>query len=243
MPMNRAVNIKRFRSALSNGMTPMNSGASKRRFSHRRSAIADWQFLQPLTKLSVGRAGRLRYEQSPGRSAALERNGCCRPAGSLLTTAVLLFGLLGTGCHTTPNPPAAEAVTAAVQIRGNTPGQITQMVTEVFQEHGYTQGSKRAGALVFEKPGSKLSNLAYGSWLGETPVWVRVKLSIIPSGEQQYTLRCQAYRVQDKGSSTEEELKIGKMGNGPYQKLLEEVASRFKPTDVAWPAVPPSADH
>lgn len=171
------------------------------------------------------------------REAELKRH--CRWAARSSLIAASVFGLLGAGCHTTDNPAAAEATasaTAAVQIRGNTPGQITQMATEVFQEHGFTRGSKREGALVFEKPGGKMSNLAYGNWMGDTPIWLRVKLSVIPSGEQQYTLQCKAYHVRDKGSATEEELKIGKMGNGPYQKLLDEVASRFKR-----PSEPPTA--
>ncbi len=155
----------------------------------------------------------------------------------------LILGVLGAGCHTTKNPSAAEAtasVTAAVQIRGNTPGQLTQAATEVFQQHGYIRGSKRVGPLVFEKPGSKFSNLAYGNWMGESPIWIRVKLSIVPSGEQQYTLQCQAFHVRDKGGATEEELKIGKMGNGPYQKLLDEIASRFKGARVSQPSTSPS---
>ncbi len=144
---------------------------------------------------------------------------------------LVVMAWLGAGCHTTNNPVAAEAVAdaiAAVQIKGNTPGQIRDVAGEVFEEHGWTRGSRRAGELVFEKPGSKFSNFAYGNWMGDTPMWVRAKLFILPSGEQQYTLQCKAYRVRDKGSATEEELKVGRMSNGPYQKLLDEIASRFK---------------
>ncbi len=138
-----------------------------------------------------------------------------------------------TACHTTNNPTATEAAAeaiAAVQIRGNTPGQITQVATEVFQAHGYARGSKRVGGLVFEKPAGKMSNLAYGSWVGDTPVWTRVKLSMVSTGEAEYTLACRAFHVRDKGSSMEEEIKIGRMGSGPYQKLLDEVAARFRGT-------------
>ncbi len=139
--------------------------------------------------------------------------------------------LIAAACHTTNNPATAEGSaegTAAVQLRGNTPGQITEVATEVFQAHGYVRGGRRSAGLVFEKRGGKFTNLAYGSWGGDTPVWTRVKLAIIATGEGEYTLQCKAYHVLDRGSSTEEELKIGRMGSGPYHKLLDEIAARFR---------------
>ncbi len=144
---------------------------------------------------------------------------------------------LAAGCHTTDNPNAAEAAekgTASVQIKGNTPGQIAAAAAEVFQSHGYLRTGKRTGNnLIFEKPGSKLSNLAYGNWIGDVPIWTRVKVSIIPTGEARYTLLCIAYNVRDRGGATEEEMKISKMSSGRYQKLLNEVAAKFRPASPA----------
>ncbi len=163
------------------------------------------------------------------RQLRMNRSSGWRGAWLFVLTALVSFLL--TGCHTTNNPAAAEAsadATAAVQIRGNTPGQISQVATEVFENHGYTRPSKQSGALVFEKPGSKLSNLAYGNWMGDSPIWIRVKLSIVPTGEQQYSLLCTAYHIRDRGSSTEEQMKVNRVSSGPYQKILDEIAKRFR---------------
>lgn len=156
-----------------------------------------------------------------------------------LGVALAQVGLLAAGCHTTEKSAAAQAAgegIAAVQIRGNTPGQITEAAAQVFEEHGYTRGSRRSSTLIFEKKGSKLSNLAYGNWTGGIPIWTRVKLAIISTGEAEYTLQCNAFHVRDKGGATEEELRIGKLNSGPYKKLLEEIAARFKGPNSAKPA-------
>ncbi|HEY5910930.1 MAG TPA: hypothetical protein VJA21_10045 [Verrucomicrobiae bacterium] len=158
--------------------------------------------------------------------------------------AAIWFGLVTTSCHT-PNTPArteaAASGTGAVQIRGVTPGQISQAAAEIFQKHGYTPGGKRTGPLVFEKEASKWSNLAYGNWTGGIPIWIRVRLAILPAGEAEHTLQCRAFRVRDKGGATEEELKISKLDSGPYRKLLEEIASRFQPPSGGPSATPPQA--
>ncbi len=156
-----------------------------------------------------------------------------------LAAAATLLGTILSGCHTTNNPEVAEAAadaTASVQIRGNTPGQIAEVATEVFEKHGYIRAGKRSYPLVFEKRGSKLSNLAYGSWTSDTPIWVRVKVSVLPAGEQTYLLQAIAYYVRDRGSSTEEELKVNRVSSWPYQKVLDEIAKRFRaPKTTAQP--------
>jgi len=103
------------------------------------------------------------------------------------------------------------------------------MTATVFQEHGFKATEPGFDHLVFEKKGSTMNEIAYGGWMGETPVWVRVKLSVVPVAEGTCRLQCDAYLVQDKGSPIEEEKRIGSMHRGQYRKLLEEVARRLNP--------------
>lgn len=110
---------------------------------------------------------------------------------------------------------------------GNTPGQIGEAVVEVFNGRGYTTVQAGLLDLVFEKKGSRMNNFAYGSWMGEEPIWVRVKLRIVAAGEQVYRLDCRACLVKDKGSAAEEEIKINRLHRGPYEKLMDEVAARL----------------
>jgi hypothetical protein len=140
-------------------------------------------------------------------------------------TAISLTCLASAGCRTTGKSGAPTL--ASIYLQGNTPGQIAMTTADVFQQHGYNVMRKGFDRLVCEKPAGKWSNFAYGSWIGDSPVWIRVKISIVPAGEAAYRVECIAARVRDKGSSTEEELRIGKAGHGAYQKLLDEVAARF----------------
>ena len=117
---------------------------------------------------------------------------------------------------------------ASVVISGNTPGQIRDAAVEVFARDGYIATQKDdPGNLVFEKEGSKMSNFAYGNWMGDTPIWMRVKAAIVPAGEMRSRLQCHAFLVRDRGSAAEEELPVSRLHRGQYQKLLEEVAQRF----------------
>lgn len=140
-------------------------------------------------------------------------------------------GLFFAGCASEGKPSSSRF--AFVKIQGNTPGQICDVATQVFHAHGYEGTRSDLSHLVFEKKATGMSNLTYGNW-GDGPLTLRVKADILPDGEQTYLLECQAYMVRDKGGSLEEEIKMGKMKNGPFQTLLDEVANRLR-----GPAAPP----
>lgn len=146
---------------------------------------------------------------------------------SRLGTLFVLAGCLvsGSGCRSTHVP--ASATFASVVISGNTPGQIRDAAVEVFSHHGYTVAQADPGNLVFEKEGSKMNNVAYGNWLGDTPVWLRVKAAIVPMEAMSCRLQCHAYMVRDRGGATEEEITLSRFHNGQYQKLLDQVAEKF----------------
>jgi hypothetical protein len=145
--------------------------------------------------------------------------------GYLLAHFLLALGLLSTACQSTDKP--ASASFASVVITGNTPGQIGDTASDVFREDGYKVAQRDPNHLVFEKEGTRMDNFAYGSWMGDTPVWIRVKGSVVPAGEMTFRLQCTAYMVRDIWSSTEEEVALGGLHRGPYQKLLDEVARRL----------------
>jgi hypothetical protein len=129
------------------------------------------------------------------------------------------------GCHSTDSSSPARF--ASVVISGNTPGQIRDAAMEVFGDNGYRAASTDPSAMVFEKEGSSMNNFAYGSWLGDSRVWIRVKAGIIMTGERRNLLECTAFLVRDIGSAAEEELPVRGMHRGQYQKLLDQVASRL----------------
>ena len=145
--------------------------------------------------------------------------------GLVLHLSCIVCLLVSAGCASTGKSTAPNF--ASVLISGNTPGQIRVAASDVFRENGYRVAQADAGGLVFEKKASRMDNFAYGSWLGDIPVWIRVKGSVVPAGEMSFRLQCAAYMVHDMGSATEEEAALSRLHRGPYQKLLDEVAKRF----------------
>ena len=84
-------------------------------------------------------------------------------------------------------------------------------------------------ALICEKQGSSMDNVAYGNWTGGEPVYVRVKVEAVLLSQGTCRLQCLAYKVRDKGSfAFEEEVKVAGMGSHAYQKMLNEVAAKLK---------------
>lgn len=135
------------------------------------------------------------------------------------------FLLAPTGCQTADKTSPASF--ASVVITGNTPGQIGEAAVDVFAHRGYSVMKTDPANLVFEKKAGGMSDLAYGDWIGDA-VWVRVKASVVPLGDMKWRLQCRAYLLRDRGSALEEEISVSKLHRGQYQKLLDEVAARFR---------------
>jgi hypothetical protein len=160
----------------------------------------------------------------PG-TACLNRLQRRPPAFSLLL-ALCLSGFWGGGCKSTDKPESARF--ASVEIQGSTAAQIRDAIMAVFQAHEYLLARPGMTKLVFERKGSNWNNLAYGNWIDETGVWVRVKVSVVPLGETACRVECHAFLLRGRGESTEEEIRVKNYRSGPYQKLMDEVAARLK---------------
>jgi len=97
---------------------------------------------------------------------------------------------------------------------------------------GYHALRKPDGSMQFEKESSRNSQLAYSSLAGThggEQVNVRVRAEVVDLGAGSHRLQCKAWMVRDAGDSFfEEEVALTNFRRGPYQKLLEEVASRLK---------------
>ena len=142
---------------------------------------------------------------------------------AILVLLICFLGLLG--CQSTDRP--ASASFASTTITGNTPGQIRDAAVVVFQQDGYRATRVDPNSLLFEKEGTKMNEIAYGSWLGDVPVWVRVKASVVSLGEMTFRLQCSAFMVRDRGTATEEEITLSNLHKGSYQKLLDKVAQQL----------------
>jgi hypothetical protein len=140
-----------------------------------------------------------------------------------------LLALAGAGCGLT-KPGSASF--ASVTIKGHPPDEIAGVTAQVFQEDGYVGGSMKGHPMVFQKEGSRMTDMAYGgvadTFYGAKTL-VRVKVDIVTLGADSHRLQCQAYVVKDAGDSFfEEEQRLTNVRRGPYQSLLNKVAKQLK---------------
>ena len=130
-----------------------------------------------------------------------------------------------TACHT-PTESKHEDIDQ-LRVRTSDPAQIREAALDVFHEQGYKASVANLAKMIFEKKGSKFDNAAYGNWVGEQPIWIRIKVLVLPITEGVYQLEYTAYYVRDKGEKAfEEEVEFNHLASHSYRKLLEDVVRR-----------------
>ncbi|MEI6785006.1 MAG: hypothetical protein WCQ21_29255 [Verrucomicrobiota bacterium] len=143
--------------------------------------------------------------------------------------ASVLLGIISTvlvGCSSMDKP--ASASFASVRIQGHTAEQIRGATVVVFQQDGYVAANVSGAEMVFEKEGSRWDQIAYGSWVNEAPVWIRVRVSMVSLSADLFRLQCQAYKVRNKGDPlAEDQIVIRNRNSKPYQTLLDKVLGQL----------------
>ena len=151
--------------------------------------------------------------------------------GQGLAVAVLAACLLLGGCATTS--PTGDKVAATVTVEGASLEQIRTAAFDVFQQQAFLIRTAHGRDLVFERQGSKLAGLAYGSWMNHN-VWMRLRLRIeeIKPGTNVVSLK--TFRVEDHGDPVlEEEREVSGSNKRICRDLLAQVVAKVK----AQPAV------
>ena len=130
------------------------------------------------------------------------------------------------GCKSLDKPHSASF--ASVQIQGHTAEQIRAATVVVFEQDGYAPADVGRSEMVFEKQGSRWDRIAYGSWIDDDAVWVRVRVSMVPLSEGVFRLQCQAFKVRDKGDAVfEQQVRLRNNQSKPYQALLDKVLGQL----------------
>ena len=142
-------------------------------------------------------------------------------AGLLAFCAVNLVG-----CQSAKQPGSMSH--ASVQVQGHPLEDIRQTTTLVFREAGYSLAAASPEEMVFDRPGSRRDATKWGGWSAEG-VTMRVKVGLSRMTDGSDLLEADAYAVQnsdDEFFRTERRNIV--LNRRPYQKLLDEVASRMK---------------
>lgn len=142
--------------------------------------------------------------------------------------ALGLLCLCGTGCKTTDDGRSNDM--ASVIVRGYSEDAIRHAILDEFTAEKYVAGFSAPREMMFERKASATSNVLYGGWLGgQASVWERVRLTILPLGDEDHMIGCNAYLVSDHGEGFfEQEKRRSKVNAHAYRKLLQKVQQRLE---------------
>jgi hypothetical protein len=130
------------------------------------------------------------------------------------------------GCQTFNSPPANNL--ASVTITNRTMPQIASAIQEVFATH-YFQGSQTGPyGFTYERPGNRMNNLAYGSYMFDEKVTVRVKVNVQPVYGGQFLLSCNAALVEDANDPIfQDSHQVRLLRKWPYAELLRDIRTQL----------------
>ena len=159
-------------------------------------------------------------------------------ASSIVALLCLLLVSSGPGCSSVGG--SGSGAFASVRIPGRSVNEIAAATVQVFAEDGYRGGVTGYGKLLFEKLASRGTTISreglIGAAYGAQSI-NRVKVEIVEQSESVHSLECEAFIVTG-GSDPffQNEARLTKIRNGPYQSLLKKVAKRLEGTEKAKPA-------
>ncbi len=142
----------------------------------------------------------------------------------LLALAAAL--LLVAGCQSFTSPPANGL--ASVTITNRSLPQITAAIQEVFNTHYFEGGPMTPTTFRFERPGSRMNNLAYGSAMFNEKVTIRVDLQLELLPPDQAVLSCRAAMIEDASDPVfQEKYPVRSLRKWPYEDLLKDIKQQL----------------
>jgi hypothetical protein len=142
-----------------------------------------------------------------------------------LLLAPLLLAL-GAGCQNFKDPPDNNL--ASVIVTNRTPAQISGAVQTVFATHYFQGGPAGVNRWVYQRPGSRMDNLAYANFFFNQKVTVRVTVNAEPVHGGRFLLSCNAALVEDASDPAfRDSHQVRSPQKGPYQQLLKEIQTQL----------------
>lgn len=143
--------------------------------------------------------------------------------------AVALVGALGlcvTGCQTFNATPSGNL--ASVTITNQSMSAVANAVAAVFATHGFEGGQTGANQFTFTCPGSRTDNLAYGSYMFDEVVTVKVVVTTKQLNPNSIYLGCNAWLIEAANDPVfQDEHKVRLLRKWAYAQLLKDIQTQF----------------
>jgi hypothetical protein len=145
------------------------------------------------------------------------------PAGALGLLSVLLVGT--SGCQSFSSSPASSL--ASVVITNVPMADVQTAVTNVFTTRQFIGGQSGTNQFTYKHPGSGMDNFAYGSYMFDHPVTIKVVVTTRQEATNEIVVGCNAWLVEaDNDPVFEESHPVRSLRRGPYEELLKEIKTQ-----------------
>ena len=135
--------------------------------------------------------------------------------------------LLVTGCQSFSHPPTNNL--SSVTITNYPMPQVAAAIDTVFLKHYFKGGQTGVGEFTYERPGSGMNNLVYGSYFFDEKVTVRVVVTVTPAYGDKLLLSCTAALVEDAGDPVfEDDHTVHLLRKWPYEELLRDIRKQLE---------------
>jgi hypothetical protein len=142
---------------------------------------------------------------------------------NLFTAAAMVALMFTVGCAT----PGEFGDRTVVVIYNQEPEKIIEATTHKFTSVGFTTLTTDDNEGVYERTGSTMQNLAYGSWM-EGSIWEKATLTVEPYGNGASLLEAKVDRISNKNDEFFMDKKaLSKRQRKPFQEMLDQIATEL----------------
>jgi hypothetical protein len=140
---------------------------------------------------------------------------------SLVFSVVMVFLSVGQGFSQSAGNSRGII---SVDIKNSSPDRVTQAVRDVFSGEGFDAVEQGQNRFVFERPGSRKKDIAYGN-LDGGGVIEQVVIALQEKGPALVWVNCDVFIVKGRGSdyTIEDKTKVMRPFAKEYRKLLNKV--------------------
>ena len=134
--------------------------------------------------------------------------------------------VLCAGCQSFSNVPAGNL--ASVTITNQPMAKVVQATTAVFTAHGFNGGQTGANQYTFTCPGSRTDNLAYGSFMFNETVTVKVVVLTKQLTPRSIYVGCNAWLIEGENDPVfQDDHKVRMLRKWPYEQLLKDIQTQI----------------
>lgn len=145
---------------------------------------------------------------------------------NLITAALAgALGLFAAGCESFSNVPSGNL--ASVTITNQPMAKVVQATTATFVAHGFSGGQTGANRFSYTRLGSRTDNLAYGSFMFDELVTIKVVVTTKQLTPNSIYVGCNAWLIEGENDPVfQDSHNVRMLRKWPYAQLLQDIQAQ-----------------